>query len=176
MANQFMSVPKTVAAGILLALIAVLFSFGLGGTFGIGEEVIKKYLDDSGKSVLESVYKGDAQKMDAVVKKSFSYLIRSHLHGGAIGVFSLAAICILILVSKLGLIEKLSSLALGIGPLSYSLFWFCVGLKAPFLGNTGAAKNSFELLAIIGGGLSILGLFGVIFSVWKNCFCKQKAA
>lgn len=174
MTSPVLSVPKSVALGIILALIAVLFSFGLGGTFGVGEEIVKKFVDDSGRGVLESVYKNDAQKMDAVVKKSWSYLIRSHLHSGAIGTVSIAVICVLSLVSKIGYIEKLSSLALGIGPLSYSLFWLCAGLKAPALGSTGAAKSSFEFLAIIGGGLSILGLIGAIFSVLKNSVFKSK--
>jgi len=63
------SVPKSVIVGVIFALLAVMFSFVMGGMFGAAEDKLKGTLNDSGKAVLETVYQNDAQKMDAVVKK-----------------------------------------------------------------------------------------------------------
>jgi len=144
---QAQSVPKSIAAGACLSLLAILLGFSLGGAFGAVEAPIKKHLDDSGSAVLESVYKGDAAAKDAVVKKSWEYLKRAHMHGGAIGT----------------------------GALLYSLFWLWAGLKAPGIGSTGAAKESLSFIAIPGAGLSILGLCGTIISVVKAGFSTEAA-
>ncbi len=80
------------APGLILALFAILFGFLLGGAFGAAETSIKEHLDASGSAVLSSVYHGDTQKKDAVVKKSWQYMKRAHLHGGVIGAAVLASI------------------------------------------------------------------------------------
>lgn len=166
------SVPKSVIVGVIFALLAVMFSFVMGGMFGAAEDKLKGTLNDSGKAVLETVYQNDAQKMDAVVKKSWSYMIRAHLHGGALGAVALSCIAMMILVTNLGFAARLSSLALGIGSLAYSVMWLCAGLRAPALGSTGAAKQSVEALAIVGAGLCILGLLGTILTVITRLFSK----
>ena len=61
-------VPKSIAAGLCLALLAVLFGFVLGGVFGAAESSIKKRLDNSGSAVLQSAYQGNVAAKDAVVK------------------------------------------------------------------------------------------------------------
>ncbi|MEQ1919172.1 MAG: hypothetical protein ABL955_08240 [Elusimicrobiota bacterium] len=152
---------------------AILFGFGLGGAFGAVEGSIKKRLDDSGSAVLQTVYKGDVAAKDAVVKKSWEYLLRAHMHGGAIGTASLASIAILILLCRLGVVAQLSALAFGSGALLYSIFWLLAGLMAPGIGSTGVAKESLSFIAIPGAGLSILGLCGTIVSVIKSCFIKS---
>lgn len=69
MSTQTRPVPRAVAAGACLSLLAVLFGFALGGAFGVIEASIKKQLDDSGSAVLQSVYKGDS-----AAKESLSFI------------------------------------------------------------------------------------------------------
>lgn len=169
-------VPRTIAAGACLSLLAILFGFVLGGAFGAVESSIKKRLDDSGAAVLDSVYKGDVAAKDAVVKKSWEYLKRAHLHGGAIGTAALASTAALMLLCRLGMAAQLSALAFGAGALLYSLFWLMAGLMAPGMGSTGAAKEALSFVAIPGAGLSILGACGTLFSVARACFFKADEA
>ncbi len=83
--GQARAIPTSMALGLSFSLLAILFGFVLGGVFGSVESSIKKRLDDSGTAVMESVYQGDVAAKDAVVNKSWTYLKRAHLHGGAIG-------------------------------------------------------------------------------------------
>ena len=163
-------IPKTMAMGISLALMTILFGFVLGLSFGAKESSIKAHLDDSGTSALQTAYHGDVAAKDKVVNKSWSYLKRAHLHGGAIGSSALVSIMALILFGRLEMVAKLSALAFGSGALIYSLFWLFAGLTAPGLGSTGAAKESLAFLAIPGAGLCVLGLSGIIFSVVKASY------
>lgn len=176
MSTQIRSVPKSIALGACLSLLAIFFGFVLGGAFGAIEGPIKKRLDDSGAAVLQSVYKGDVAAKDAVVKKSWEYLQRTHTHGGTIGTAALASIAALILLCRLGLVAQLSALAFGSGALLYSLFWLFAGLLAPGIGSTSVTKESLSFIAVPGAGLSILGLSGIIYSVIKACFSKSDEA
>lgn len=162
--------PKLVAVGTCLALLAMLLGFLLGVAFGAKESSIKAHLDKSGTAALQSVYNGDIAAKDVVVKKSWVYLKRAHLHGGAIGAAAVGAILILLLLCRLDLIAKLSALALGSGALIYSLFWLFAGLSAPGLGSTSIAKESLSFIAIPGAGLCVLGILGTIYSVVKSNF------
>jgi hypothetical protein len=173
MNTQLRPVPKSIAAGLCLSLLAVLFGFVLGGVFGAAESSIKKHLDDSGTAVLQSVYQGDVAAKDAVVKKSWDYLKRAHLHGGAIGAAAIGSILALILLCRLGMLAKLSALAFGSGAFIYSLFWLFAGLAAPGLGSTSVAKETLSFIAIPGAGLCILGLCGTIVSVVRGCFFRS---
>lgn len=163
-------VPKPVAVGLCLALLAILLGFLLGGAFGAVEDSIKKHLSDSGTASLQSVYNGDAAAKDAVVNKSWAYLQRAHLHGGGIGTAATASILALVLLCRMGALATLSALAFGSGALIYSLFWLLAGLAAPKLGSTGAAKESLSFVAFPGAGLCILGLCGTLVSVVRACF------
>lgn len=159
---------KPFAPGILLALLAILFGFGLGIAFGAAEDTLKKALADSGAAVLDSVYGGDSEKMDAVVSKSWSYLKRAHLHAGAIGTSALATALLLFLIGTPGKLERWSSSAFGAGALLYSIFWCAAGFLAPGLGGTSQAKESLEFLAIPGSAFAVLGLVGAIVSVVRR--------
>ena len=83
------------APGAILALFSILFGFLLGGSFGAAEDSIKARLRASADEVFEIVYEGDAARRDAVVNKSWAYLKRAHLHGGAIGSAALSSIVLL---------------------------------------------------------------------------------
>lgn len=169
------AIPKPVAAGAILSLMSILFGFSLGGGFGAAEDAFKSRLAESGNAVLETVYKGDAAAKDAVVKKSWDYLIRAHLHAGAIGTASLASIATMILLCPLTGIAQLSAVAFGAGALIYSGFWLMAGFMAPGLGSTGAAKKALEVVAVPGAGLCLIGAFGTLFCVAKASFFPPKS-
>ncbi len=169
-------VPKPIVTGACLALITMLLGFLLGVAFGAKESSIKAHLDKSGTAALQTVYSGDIEAKEAVVKKSWVYLKRAHLHSGAIGAAAIGAILMLILLCRLDLIAKLSSLALGSGALIYSLFWLFAGLVSPGAGSTSVAKESLSFIAIPGAGLCVLGMLGTIYSVVKSNFFGQGEA
>lgn len=168
-------IPKPFSVGILLALLAILLGFGLGGVFGAAEDQMKQVLESSGTAVLDTVYHGDVAKKDAVVAKSWEYLQRAHLHGGAIGTAAMAAIAVLLLLSRRGLLACLSALAFGAGALLYSTFWLWAAWKAPGLGSTGAAKEALEFIAVPGAGLSMLGAAGTLLVVARDALLAGRA-
>lgn len=160
--------PPPMTAGLCLALVAVLFGFALGGAFGANEEALVAPLKASGAAALQDVYRGDAAKMEAVVEKSERYLVRAHLHGGAMGTAALASIAALLALGLRGPGAQASSAAFGAGALLYSLFWLLAAYRAPALGGTGAAKESLKWLAVPGAGLAVLGALGTLASVLSS--------
>lgn len=159
-------IPASFRAGILLALTSILLGFMLGGAFGAFEDVVKGRLADSGTAALATVYQGDVAAKDAVVAKSWEYLKRSHMHGGAIGTAALAAIAILLLTTRAGRIGRISAVSFGAGALIYSVFWLVAGFAAPGVGSTGVAKETFNWLAIPGAGFALIGVVGTMVAVW----------
>jgi hypothetical protein len=150
---------KPLAPGAILALTSILFGFSLGGLFGAAEDTLKARLRASADAVFETVYERDAARRDKVVSKSWTYLKRAHLHGGAIGAAALASI---VLLGSAGALARLSSLAFGGGALIYALFWLFAGFTAPGLGSTGLAKEALSFLAIPGSALCLLGVLGTL--------------
>lgn len=159
---------RPLAPGIVLALLSITFGFVLGGAFGAIEDSIKGHLRGSAQAVLDTVYQGDEAEMDKVVAKSWTYMKRAHLHGGAIGAVALASIVLLGLFGSSGLLERGSALALGAGALLYASFWLAAGLTAPALGSTGAAKEALQFMAIPGAALCLLGIGGTLLSVLRQ--------
>jgi len=168
MATHSASDLRSLTPGIVLALLSILFGFALGGAFGAAEDRIKGHLRSSADAAFESAYQGDEGKRDAVVSKSWSYLKRAHLHGGAIGAAALASIVLLGLFGNPGVLEKLSATAFGGGALLYASFWLAAGLSAPGMGSTGAAKEALGFLAIPGAGLCVLGVLGTLVSTLRQ--------
>ncbi len=107
-------------------------------------------------------------QMNAVANKSWTYLQRAHLHGGAIGTTALSCILLMALIGKSGRVEKTITTAFGAGAVLYTLFWMLAAFKAPGLGSTGAAKESLNFIAIPGAGFCILGLLGTIYGLIRN--------
>jgi hypothetical protein len=159
---------RPLAPGIVLSLLSILFGFTLGGAFGVAEDPIKQHLRSSAQAVFETVYEGDASRRDAVVSKSWTYMKRAHLHGGAIGTAALASILLLALLGRPGWLERSSAAALGAGALTYSGFWLAAGLTAPSVGSTSEAKEALGFLAIPGAGLCLLGIAGTLLSVARH--------
>jgi hypothetical protein len=168
MATQSNENLKPLLPGATLALVAILFGFLLGGLFGAAEHSVKEQLRTSADAVFDSVYEGNEAQRDKVVSKSWSYLKRAHLHGGAIGAAALASIVLLGLLGGVGTLERLSSLAFGGGALLYSIFWLVAGFTAPGLGSTGEAKEALSFLALPGAGLCLLGIGGTLLSTLRR--------
>jgi hypothetical protein len=159
---------KPLLPGATLALLSILFGFLLGGLFGAVEDSIKGQLRASADAVFDTVYDGDEARRDKVVAKSWSYLKRAHLHGGAIGAAALASIVFLGLLGGVGFLERISSLAFGGGALLYAFFWLIAGFTAPGLGSTGEAKEALSFLAIPAASLCLAGVGGTLLSTLKR--------
>jgi len=155
---------RPLAPGLLLALLTLCFGFGMGGAFGAIEDSMKDGLSSSAEAVLDTVYAGDRAKMDAVVKKSWVYYKRAHLHANGLGTSALACILLLSLLGKPGTLEQAGAAAFGLGALLYSVFWLMAGTSAPGLGSTGVAKESLGWIAIPGSGLCFVGLLITLYA------------
>lgn len=142
--------------GLALAVVTVLFGFTMGGIFGLNEASIKNRLAGSAAAVTATVYQGDATAAEPVVAKSWEYMQRAHLHGGAIGTAAIGMIVVMLLIGTTPRTTRVLSLALGAGGLGYSIFWMWAGFIAPGLGSTGAAKESLRWLAMPSSGAVML--------------------
>ena len=149
--------------GLAVAVLTVLFGFAMGGIFGLNEDIIKDRLAASAAAVTATAYNGDAATAEPVIAKSWDYMQRAHLHGGAIGTAAIGMIVVLMLVGTTPRNMRVLSLALGIGGLGYSVFWMWAGFIAPGLGSTGAAKESLRWLAMPSSGAVMLATAAVAF-------------
>ena len=147
--------------GLALAVCTVLFGFGMGGIFGLNEEVIKGRLAASAAAVTTTVYHGDASAAEPVLAKSWDYMQRAHLHGGAIGTAAIGLIVVMLLIGTAPRVIRILGIALGVGALGYSVFWMWAGFIAPGLGSTGAAKESLRWLAMPSAGAVMLATAAV---------------
>jgi hypothetical protein len=115
----------------MLALVTILFGFAFGGAFGAFEDPLRRGLTERAEAVQETVYGGDAAKMKSVVDKSWAYYKRAHLHGGAIGIVALGGILLVAALRRPNRRTRQGvSMALGIGGLGYSMFWFLAARAA----------------------------------------------
>lgn len=156
---------KPLAPGLLLGLLAIAFGFGMGAAFGAAEDSLKAGLSASGEAALEVAYRGDREAMNAVVKKSWQYYKRAHLHANALGTTAVACSVLLALLGTPGWRERAGAGALGAGALIYGVFWWLAGSMAPGLGSTGAAKEALSFVAIPGSGLCLIGLGLTLWSL-----------
>ncbi len=161
--------------GTALALLTLLYGFGLGGTFGAFEDNIKGHLKREGQQVLDTEYGGDEAALKKVTDKSWVYFKRAHLHANGIGTASLALILLLAHLPFDRRVKRLTALALGMGALGYPLFWMLAALRAPGMGGTGAAKESLQWLALPSSALCILGLLAVAVLAGRALFIKPPA-
>lgn len=147
--------------GLALAVCTVLFGFAMGGIFGLNEEIIKDRLAASAAAVTTTVYHGDAAAAEPVLAKSWDYMQRAHLHGGAIGTAAIGLILVMLLIGTAPRVIRILGIALGVGALGYSVFWMWAGFIAPGLGSTGAAKESLRWLAMPSAGAVMLATAAV---------------
>jgi hypothetical protein len=138
--------------GVLIAMIAILFGGAMGLSFGCCEDRIKGTLKSGADKALSGVYGGDQAKADKVVKKSWVYMKRAHLHSQTMGVISIAFSLLVVWLSFPARAQLGISLLSGLGSLGYGVFWMLSGYLAPGMGSTGAAKESVALIAQASGG------------------------
>ena len=146
-------------------MMAILFGGLMGLSFGCCEDTIKDTLKAGAKEALSGVYKGDQAKADKVVKKSWVYMKRAHLHSQTMGVISIAFSLLVAWLNFPGRMQMGVSLLSGLGSLGYGFFWMVSGYLAPGMGSTGAAKESVGLIAQASGGAFFLAgvtLFGLV--------------
>ena len=161
--------------GVLLAILAILFGGLMGLSFGCCENSMKGFLKESAENGLVGVYGGDKAKANKVVKKSWVYMKRAHLHSQTMGVIS---IVFSLLVAWLNFPSKAQfaiSILSGLGSLGYGFFWMLSGYLAPSLGSTGAAKESFALIAQGSGGAFFFSGVALVGLLTYRMFAKSKA-
>ncbi len=137
--------------GVLVAMIAILFGGLLGLSFGCCEDSIKDIFKSSSEKALPGIYKGDQAEANKVVKKSWVYMKRAHLHSQTMGVISIAFSLLVAWLSFPARAQLGVSLLSGLGSLGYGIFWMLAGFLAPGMGSTGAAKESIALIAQVSG-------------------------
>jgi hypothetical protein len=152
---------RAVLPGLFLAVLTLLFGFGLGVVFGLNEDAIKSRLTASAEVARVPVYQNDDARIKAVLDKSWVYMQRAHLHAGSLGTGAVALIAVIVLLGTGARASAVISLALGAGGLGYSVFWLWAGFRAPGLGGTGAAKETLRWLAIPSSGLVVAGTLAV---------------
>lgn len=158
----------TVRYGVLLALLTLVYGFGLGITFGVAEDNIKGHLKAEAQAVFETTYSADAAKMKKVTDKSWVYFKRAHLHANGLGTSALAMILLLGLLPTCPRLKSVTAILLGAGGLGYAMFWMFAGLRAPGLGSTGLAKESLKWLAMPTSFFCVIGLLIVVVLVIKH--------
>jgi hypothetical protein len=166
---------RAAVPGLALAVLAILFGFTMGGVFGFNEAIIKDRLAASAAGVTATVYAGDPAAAAPVVAKSWEYMQRAHLHGGAMGTAAIALIGVLLAIGASPRATRVLGLALGAGSLGYAVFWMWAGIRAPGLGSTGAAKESLRWLAMPSSGAVMLATAAVAFLCVRAAIRAQRA-
>ena len=151
--------------GVLVAMMSILFGGSMGLSFGCCEDNIKGIFKGNAEKALSGVYGGDQAKAEEVVKKSWVYMKRAHLHSQTMGVISIAFSLLVAWLSFPAHAQMGISLLSGLGSLGYGIFWLLSGFLAPGMGSTGAAKESVALIAQASGGAFFVAgvtLFGLL--------------
>lgn len=161
---------RPMRAGILLALLSLILGFALGGAFGGFSAPIRGHFKEEAQKVVEAKYKGDMKNANSALDKAWSYLKRSHLHASGLGTTSLVLILLLATCRLSSTTLFLTSLALGLGALGYSVYWLLAGWTVPSIGNADEAKEALRYLAIPSAGLCIVGLLLTTFFCIRNLF------
>lgn len=158
---------RAVSLGLILSVLTIIYGQWMGIVFGANEDFIKDMLNNSATEVLASAYKGDEAEMKAVIDKSWRYMLRAHLHAGGMGTTAFAFILYLGLTRPTGWLTRVTGAALGAGGLGYSIYWMLAGFRAPGMGDTSAAKDSLEWLAVPSSGMFVIAslvVFGLMIA------------
>jgi hypothetical protein len=147
---------STVRVGAALALVTLLFGFGLGAVFGGAEDALKELL------VVDPSVVPDADKAKALSDKCWVYMKRAHMHAGGLGATALGISRLLSALPGRRRARQLAAAGFGVGALGYSVFWLLAGFRAPGLGSTGAAKESLAFLAIPSTALLVSGVLATL--------------
>lgn len=153
---------RAASAGLILAVLTIIYGQGMGIVFGLNEDVIKSRLKASAAEVRDTAYKGNDAAIKAVLDKSWNYMQRAHLHAGGMGTTALSLIVLLCLLGASRHATAAIGVALGAGGFGYSVFWMWAGFRAPALGSTGVAKESLKWLAMPSSGAFVLATVAVL--------------
>ena len=156
---------RAASHGLVLAVLTILFGQGMGILFGLNEDAIKSRLNASAAAVRATVYKSDDPAIKAVLDKSWTYMLRAHLHAGGMGTTAMALILLLCLLGAPRSLTGVISVGLGAGGLGYSIFWMWAGFRAPALGSTGSAKESLKWLAMPSSGVFVVATVAVLILI-----------
>jgi hypothetical protein len=167
---------KTVRVGLILALLSILFGYGIGILFGAAEESLKDGLKASGEAVLGSVYQGDEAALQKVLASSWKYYQRAHLHAGALGASAVAQILLLAGLAVRPAAKSITAAMLGAGALGYGVYWLLAALRAPGLGGTSAASESLDWLAIPASGFCVFGTLLTLLFALRALFFRPARA
>lgn len=167
---------KTVRFGLILALLSILYGYVLGIAFGAAEDSIQDGLRHSGQTVLATVYHGDEAALEKVLKSSWGYYKRAHLHAGALGASAVAQILLLSLLVASPRWKAATSFLLGGGALGYGVYWMLAGRRAPLVGGTDIARESLDWLAMPASGACVIGTLLVLFFTLRTVFAKGARA
>lgn len=158
---------RPVRYGLVLGTLAILYGFGLGAFFGIGEDWILERNErvaeahfDAYRARVKDALDPEAAAMAAMQKtldSSWRYWLRAHFHAGGIGSVAIGLSLVLSFLSVRPRLKTLISTLLGIGAVGYPLFWMMAGIRAPGLGSTDAAKDSLVWLATPTAGAALCG-------------------
>jgi hypothetical protein len=171
--SSFSSQLHALRGGLLFSLLTLVFGFGMGVAFGVGEDAMKANLKERALAVLQERYEGNTEKAEAVATKAWNYYKRAHLHANGLGTTSLALILLLAFTSAGLRWRQAAAWAGGIGGLGYSVFWLWAGYLAPALGSTGAAKEALNWLAMPSVMACTLAL---LYTLWALLSWKKPAA
>ena len=154
---------KVIKIGLLITLLSLLFSIGLGIVFGAKEEVFKNYIS-------QNIQANHTVHDDKSKDKIWRYVQRAHFHSAGIASYSLALLLI-ILVSKMKTNAKsFSSTMIGIGTL-YPLSWYLMFYLAPQIGRDAAHNHILtESIVYISTGAFLIGLFMIFSSIFLDKF------
>ncbi len=161
--------------GVLLAILTVLYGFGIGIMFAEFEDQVKDSMKEDAASVLDTAYNGDTDFMNSTLSKSMNYLLRAHIHANGLGIGALVLIIGMILLTPVSKLRDLSSLFLGIGALGYSTFWMITGFLAPGMGGIKQAKGAVGWYAMLTVIICFIGILLLFFMfVRASFFSKAK--
>lgn len=160
---------QTVKLALAIIMLGLIFSVGMGISFGINEDVFKEF-------VAEGVATHPQLHDEKSTDKIWRYAQRAHFHAGGIAAFSLGLIFLVMFSDLKRGYKKTASILIGIGSL-YPLAWFSMFFLAPSIGR-GAAHDHFitEMFTYIGVGGLTAGLFILLANLFLGLFSDRVTA
>ncbi|AHF08697.1 hypothetical protein [Desulfitobacterium metallireducens] len=158
--------------GLALSGIAVLLAFLTGAWMGNSEDAIREGWTAAAQPALATLWGNDPAKLAGIIDKSWTCLMRAHLHWAGLGAATLAMSVILSGIKAVPTwYKQIGSLFMGIGAISYPISWLMVASNLGTLGGP-AAKASGHIYAVIGVGTVVVGtamfLVALIYQAMKN--------
>jgi hypothetical protein len=141
----------TLRAGLILAMLTLIFGIAMGVAFGTNEDGVKQYISDG-------IAAHPAQHDARSESKIWRYAQRSHFHATGVAAFAL----VLILLTGISTLPRkwksITSVLIGIGSF-YPLSWFSMFLLAPSIGRDAAHHAAItELITYLSVGSLSVGI------------------